>query len=136
MFLRTLCCFPVFVWGARALAHMHMREHMGERAVTTDQKPDYSGFCLESAQYLVAGMVCCSLSGTEVHFAQQPPLGTLALRAGWSVKASQGQGPLPSLDVTHGKRVTKLLLVHQRHCLSSKVSDLLPCELVSKDAGL
>lgn len=65
------------------------------------------------------------------------PLGTLAWRVVWSVKASQGEDQLASLDVTHGKRVTKLLsLVHQRHHLSSKVTDLLPRELASKDAGL
>lgn len=104
----------------------------GERAVTTDQKPDYSGFCLESGQYLVA-VLCLELRSTLL---SGLPLGTLALRAWWPGKASQGQGLLPSLDVKHGKRVIKLLLVHQRHHLSSKVSDLLPCELVSKDAGL
>lgn len=78
-------------------------------------------------------VLCLELWST---FAQQSALGSLAWRGGWSVKASQGEGPLASLDVTHGKRVTKLLfLVHQRHHLSSKVTDLLPFELASKMQG-
>lgn len=123
--------FSVFVWGARALAHMHMREHMGERAVTTDQKPDYSGLCLESAQYLVAGMFCCSLSGTKVHFAQQPATRDSGTE-GWVVCESQPRsGPIALFGCDTWEEGDEAA-----SCSPETSPDLLPCELVSKDAGL
>lgn len=110
----------------------------GERAVTTDQKPDYSGFSLESGQYLVAGMFCCSLSGTKVHFAQQSATRDSGTK-GWVVCESQprsGSFALFGCDTWEECDEAASYSPETSSVQSSKVSDLLPCELVSKDAAL